>query len=1019
MEKGDEDEAIAHVSGVLSRVITRLYPALREFVGGIVGKDRATAKLDFHDLLKLIVAEQALFKKQSLLRIVQRCMKTRNLVAHQKLRLEGFERALENMVQLATLIGREDLGQEFRRSEAKKEEERKVEIVQAQPVVPTLKKKKKKKKKKKANSQVSLLTVEGDSLFGQRKWLEAMNCFTRALHCLTGESEGAELFAKRASCEIQLGKFELAREDAEDALEREPKLENFQLLSEVLMRLDLVREAQFVCADGLKQAPRDPVLLQRHRDCIGLLNRAVTDANVKQVEDYSANGFLKALERSKQFTPNPEDVFVITKGKMDRFWAEKMKVMSLVLKAHTIRDKGDSKQATKFYEEAAQAGSAEGLYNLGVLHNAGRGGFLRDFGRAASLFRQACSQKAFWHIEGSDRYMINVGVAEAENSFGVMFRDGTGVDIDLKEAASWFLKSAEHGLSWGQNNIGCALIHGDGLPPNKVFAREWFLKAAEQGLPEAQKNYAFEVEQENPLLAKQWYEKAAAQGMMEAVVALQRLARSGQFGIEHVYSGSASLASAIARGDARAVFLAGRNFLVGEGGVAKDLKEAEKRFREAAKLGLVEAKVELMQLLMDPDPCEAFKFAEEAAKVGNAHAQFFMGEVLSFGHGCEQDSSEALRWFNRAKLQGVECNLERPKLGLAMWTFEKEKGLERSVSIKERIRRYRNSMLPKDNTEALEIIRLFDEIHDAAPPDLKGLARKFDVSWTPELLRRASNGSLTAQWFLTSMGLRAHAVALMMQNRLAEGFARLREALQSWDIYLDHPLFHVCVAQVLELDSKQADAQFAFLYIFRGSTEERVDLAEKFVVDHPLESDFHHLLACAYGFAGNWEASLRAIDRALYLKPDKFDWLYHRATALRLLLEENCTMSDTDRVVNAYEMFLSKNPPDHRKVPEALYCVAMLKISSQQEEFAISFYARGQAAEDSSIRLPNLAPIEDTWGPKRLAKACMLALKAKWCAACKKIGPNSRCACEQVWYCDKSCQKAHWNQHRSNCTFKK
>ncbi len=1012
MEKGDEDEAIAHVSGVLSRVITRLYPALREFVGGVVGKDRATSKLDFHELLKLIVAEQALFKKRGLLRIVQRCMKTRNLVAHQKLRLEGFERALESMVQLATLIGREDLSQEFRRSEVKKEEEAaKVEMA----VAPNSKKKKKKKKKKRANSQVALLTVEGDALFGQRKWLEAMNCFTRALHCLTGESEGAELFAKRALCEIQLEKFELAREDAEDALERESKLENFQLLSEVLMRLDLVGEARFVCADGLKQAPRDPILLQRQRDCIALLNRAVTDANVKQVEDYSAKGFLKALERNKQFTPKPEDVMVIAKG----FWTEKMKAASLVLKAHIIRDKGDLRQATKFYEEAAQAGSAEGLYNLGVLYNAGRGGFLRDFGRAASLFRQACSQKAFWHIEGSDGYVVNVGVAEAENSIGVMFRDGIGVDVDFKEAVSWFLKSAEHGLSWGQNNIGCALMRGDGLARNKVFAREWFLKAAEQGLPEAQKNYAFEVEHESPLLAKQWYEKAAAQGMMEAIVALQRLARSGQFGVEDVYSGSASLASAISKGDAKAIFLAGRNFSVGEGGVAKDLKEAEKNFREAAKLGLVEAKVELMQLLMDSDPCEAFRFAEEAAKVGNARAQFFLGELLSFGHGCEQDSSEALRWFNRAKLQGVKCNLETPKIGASVCAYEKEKGFERNMPIKERIRRYTNSFIPEESFVTHAAMQLLNEISDAPPPDIEGHIRRFDESWTAELLRRANNGSQSAQFYLTSMGLRNHALALFGQNRLVEGYARLRESLRYWDVYVDHPVFRSCVEQVLKLDPKQVDAQYIFAaYIFRGSKAERVELVEQGVIDHPREADFHHLLACMYGFVDNWHASLRAVDRALELEPSNNDWLYHRATAIRLTADVNSAAS-LEKVVSAYKVFLEKNPSDHRKVPEAFYCIAESKIFLHEEEEAFSYYARGQAAEDVSVRLPNLEPIEDTFPPKGRVKAViMFKTKRGGCASCKKVYPKSRCACGQVFYCNKLCQQAHWNQHRQVCSRK-
>jgi hypothetical protein len=131
----NDDEAVAHASGVLSRVIARVYPALREFVAGVVGKERVTAKLDFHELLKLISVEQVVFErrtKRGLLRIVHRCMKTRNLVAHQKLRLEGFERALENMISLASLIEREDLAQEFRKSVLVPQE--KVEVIELTPV---------------------------------------------------------------------------------------------------------------------------------------------------------------------------------------------------------------------------------------------------------------------------------------------------------------------------------------------------------------------------------------------------------------------------------------------------------------------------------------------------------------------------------------------------------------------------------------------------------------------------------------------------------------------------------------------------------------------------------------------------------------------------------------------------------------------------------------------------------------------------------------------------------------------
>lgn len=43
------------------------------------------------------------------MRIASRCLKVRNLVSHQRLHLDEYERALENFTTLAKLIGRVDV----------------------------------------------------------------------------------------------------------------------------------------------------------------------------------------------------------------------------------------------------------------------------------------------------------------------------------------------------------------------------------------------------------------------------------------------------------------------------------------------------------------------------------------------------------------------------------------------------------------------------------------------------------------------------------------------------------------------------------------------------------------------------------------------------------------------------------------------------------------------------------------------------------------------------------------------
>ncbi len=64
------------------------------------------------------------------------------------------------------------------------------------------------------------LKEEGNAHYKKSEWTEAMNCYTKAIRI---NPKVATLYSNRALCEIQLKKFQLAREDAEDALDLDPK----------------------------------------------------------------------------------------------------------------------------------------------------------------------------------------------------------------------------------------------------------------------------------------------------------------------------------------------------------------------------------------------------------------------------------------------------------------------------------------------------------------------------------------------------------------------------------------------------------------------------------------------------------------------------------------------------------------------------------------------------------------------------------------------------------------------------
>ena len=80
----------------------------------------------------------------------------------------------------------------------------------------------------------------------------------------------------------------------------------------------------------------------------------------------------------------------------------------------------------EIFEKTANMGSADGLYNFGVMYFRGMAGLDRDFVRAKEYFLRAAAQKPF--VGFQDVIMPNLGVAEAENLIAITYRDGIGVD---------------------------------------------------------------------------------------------------------------------------------------------------------------------------------------------------------------------------------------------------------------------------------------------------------------------------------------------------------------------------------------------------------------------------------------------------------------------------------------------------------------------------------------------------------------------------------------------------------------
>jgi hypothetical protein len=105
--------------------------------------------------------------------------------------------------------------------------------------------------------------------------------------------------------------------------------------------------------------------------------------------------------------------------------------------------------------------------------------------------------------------------AQAQYLLGIAYATGQGVPQTYSEAAKWYRKAAEKGLSGAQYDLGLLYAEGHGVARDYGEAAKWYRKAADQGNAMAQYKLA-EVYREGEGVprdfaeAVKWYQRAAA-----------------------------------------------------------------------------------------------------------------------------------------------------------------------------------------------------------------------------------------------------------------------------------------------------------------------------------------------------------------------------------------------------------------------------------------------------------------------------------------------------------------------------
>ena len=88
------------------------------------------------------------------------------------------------------------------------------------------------------------------------------------------------------------------------------------------------------------------------------------------------------------------------------------------------------------------------------------------------------AEAAFWY-----RKVAEQGVSQAQNNLGVMYKDGQGVKQDFSEAAHWFQMAARQNNTLAQLNLGILYLQ----QKDTTTAIHWLQQASQQGNSGAQR----------------------------------------------------------------------------------------------------------------------------------------------------------------------------------------------------------------------------------------------------------------------------------------------------------------------------------------------------------------------------------------------------------------------------------------------------------------------------------------------------------------------------------------------------
>jgi TPR repeat protein len=167
----------------------------------------------------------------------------------------------------------------------------------------------------------------------------------------------------------------------------------------------------------------------------------------------------------------------------------------------------DYTEARRLYDQAAAAGYAMAMNNIGGMYEGGDG-VARNYAESARWYSKAVAAgepiamvDLGWQYEHGNgvaqdlaearrlyETAANAGVPAGMNNLGLLYLRGKGVPRDYAAARKLFEQGIALGDPANMNDLGIMYVEGDGVPKNLKIARQWYEKAAALGNPEARQN---------------------------------------------------------------------------------------------------------------------------------------------------------------------------------------------------------------------------------------------------------------------------------------------------------------------------------------------------------------------------------------------------------------------------------------------------------------------------------------------------------------------------------------------------